>query len=111
MKFAYASEKFSAARRCLMLPHPRGESESIAAAFHECSLCLHDLDLTELDENARLWVAKIRDLMDTTGVQDASGRGTWAIKADGLTENEKFELSRTIDELASWFEMHFWSER
>jgi hypothetical protein len=28
-----------------------------------------DWSLTELDENARLWVAKIRSLMDTTGIK------------------------------------------
>ena len=53
IKFAYPAEKLSAARRILMIPHPRGEAESIANAFHECSLGLHDLKRNELDDKAR----------------------------------------------------------
>jgi len=33
MKYSYPSEKFSVARHCLMLPHSRGEAESIMHAF------------------------------------------------------------------------------
>lgn len=103
--YAYPSEKLSVARRSLMLPHPRGEAESIAGAFEECSHGLHDLRNEDLDDNARRWVATIKELMDTSGIQDPSGRGTFVIKAERLTEEQKFELSRVIDELAHWFDM------
>jgi len=102
-KFTYPSEKFSVARSSLMLPHPRGEAASIASAFHECSLGLHDVRDEDLDNHARGWVAKLRELMDTSGIQDPTGRGMWLIKAEQLSEEEKFELSRIVDELAHWF--------
>lgn len=105
MKFPYQAEKFSAARSCLMLPHPKGEAESIAHAFHECHLGLHDLRRDNLDDNARNWLAKLEALMDTTGLEDPSGRGLWAVKAERLTVDEKLELSRVVDELAAWFDM------
>jgi hypothetical protein len=37
-QFGYQGEKFSDARRSLMLPHPMGEESSIANAFGACSL-------------------------------------------------------------------------
>ncbi len=108
MKFSYQAETFSSARRSLMLPHPKGEAQSIAGAFHECSLGLHDLQTNDLDENVRDWLNKLEDLMDTSGIEDTSGRGTWGLKAEQLTEEQKFELSRVIDELAHWFDREFW---
>ncbi len=109
MKFAYQSEKFSVARSSLMVPHPNGEAASIASAFHECSLGLHELDEQTLDDHARGWVVKLKDLMDTSGLTDPDGRGLWAVKAASLTIEQKFELSRVVDELAHWFDRHFWS--
>ena len=92
-----------------MLPHPRGESESIAHAFRSCSLGLHDLDRESLDDNARDWVRTIEKLMDTTGLSDPDGRGLWAVKAESLKEDQKFQLSRVVDELAHYFDRKFWS--
>jgi hypothetical protein len=89
-----------------MLPHPRGEAASIASAFHECFLGLGDLIRDDLDPDARTWIATLEALMGTTGIQDPSGRGTWQIKAETLTEDERFTLSRTVDELAWWFHSH-----
>ncbi len=103
MKFSYQSEKFSSARSALMLPHPNGEAASIAAAFHQCSLGLHQLYEKDLDDNARSWTEKLRELMDTSGLVDPDGRGLWAVKAASLTVDQKFELSRVVDELAHWF--------
>ena len=103
-QYKYSSEKFSVARRSLMLPQPRGEAESIASAFHEISLGLHNLDEGGLDEAARTWVEKIKKLMDTTGIDDPAGRGQWLIKAEQLKEDQKFELSRVLGELAHWFD-------
>ena len=109
MKFSYQTEKFSVARSALMLPHPRGESESIASAFHACSLGLHDLNIDSLDDNARDWVSQIKAFIDTTDLSDPDDRGLWAVKADLLTEEQKFELSRVVDELACYFRQEFWS--
>ncbi len=52
-KYAYVSEKFSAARRNLMLPHPENEIKSIADAFVECSHGLHSLNQYDFDDAAR----------------------------------------------------------
>lgn len=108
MKYMYQSEKFSTARRSLMLPHPGGEAASIVAAYNECSLGLHDLNEDGLDEHPRDWIRRLRELMDTTGLNDPAGIGTWALKAERMTEGEKFDLSRVIDDLANWFDRKFW---
>jgi hypothetical protein len=110
MKFGYQVEKFSAARRNLMLPHLRGEAQSIAGAFHECWLCLKDLQTDNLKGDVRNWLEKLKDLMDTSGIEDTSGRGKWELKAEQLTEEQKLELSRVIDELAQWFTREFWQK-
>ena len=103
MKYVYQAETFSTARRALMLPHPRGEHDSIARAFHECRLGLHDLDRDGLDENARGRVKRLEELMAATGFSDANRVGAGAVTARELSLEEKFELSRIIDELAYWF--------
>jgi len=102
MKYVDQAETFSTARRSLMLPHPRGEQDSIARAFHECRLGLHDLDRNGLDENARGRVKRLEELMATAGFSDAN-RGAEAVEVRELSLQEKFELSRIIDELAYWF--------
>ncbi len=104
MQFRYQGEKLSSARRSLMLPHPRGEAESIFHAFQNCSLGFQDLRDEDLDDDARGWVAKINELMDTTGIDDPESRGTWLLKAELLTEDQRIELSSAIDELAHWFD-------
>ena len=103
MKYVHQAETFSTARRALMLPHPRGEQDSIAKALHECWLGLHDLDRDGLDENARGRVKKLEELMAISGFSDANHVGAEAVKASELSLEEKFELSRLIDELAYWF--------
>ena len=107
MKYSYQAEKLAGARSALMLPHPTGEAASIASAFHECHVGLHQLDRSQLDHNARDWLAKLDRFMDTSGLADPYSQGLWQIKAETLTESEKFELSRIIDELAHWFEGEF----
>jgi len=103
MKYVYQAETFSTARRTLMLPHPRGEQDSIARAFHECRLGLHDLDREGLDENARGRVKRLEELMATAGLSDPNRVGAGVVKPSELSLEEKFELSRIIDELAYWF--------
>ena len=108
MKYGYQSEKLSAARRCLMLPHTSGIESSIADAFHECSLAFHKMDEDGLDDGARRSVSKIKDFMDTTGI--AAPSGAWAIKARSLSTDEQIELSLAVDELAHWFDRKFWED-
>lgn len=102
--YMYPAEKLSAARRHLMLPHSQGEAYSIMMAFEECSLGLRDVDRDELDDNARAWVDTIGDLMDTTGIDDPAKRGTWVIKAERLSIDEKISLSSAVDQLAFWLD-------
>ncbi len=104
MKFAYPAEKFQGARRALMLPFPGGMVDAIAGAFHECSLGLHDIRDDDLESEALAWVRQLRDLMDTTGLEDSTGRGLWVVKAERLNEEQLFSLSRVVDELANWFD-------
>jgi len=104
MKFTYASEKFAIARRSLMLPHLDDETTSIADAFTECSHGLHKLNTDDLDDGARESLRKLKELMDTTGLADPSLGGLYTIKAGLLTQDQKAELSREIDYLASWFD-------
>lgn len=110
MQYGYQSEKLSAARHCLMLPHSQGIEHSIAHAFHECSLALHQMDESDLDDNARSWIAKIKGFMDTTDITNAAGEGAWAVKARGMTTDQQIELSRAVDELAHWFDRKFWDK-
>jgi len=103
MIYGYQSEKLSAARSALMLPHLRGEAASIANAFHEIQLAFHRMDESGLDDNAGTWVRKLKELMDTTGLVDPDSVGLWTIKAQQLGIDEKIEVSRCVDELAHWF--------
>lgn len=104
MRYSYQAEKLSSARSSLMLPHTRGEAESIASAFHELSLAFHQLDVRALGDSAQRWVTKLQEYMDTTGISDSDGEGTWVIKARTFNSDEKLEISHTVDELADWFD-------
>ena len=104
MPFLYQAQKFAIARRRLMLPHPNGEAASIVSAFHECSQGLHGLDARKLDDKSRTLLAQLTMLMDTSDVADPHERGPWTMKASAFTAEQKFELSRVIDDLAGWFE-------
>src|SRR5262249_36291878 len=101
--FSYAGEKLSTARRILMLPHPRGEAESLRSAFVECDLGLKNVPRSELDENARSWLDTIMGAMDTTGAKDQSD-GLWIVKAASMTIDEKIAFSKAVDELIWWFD-------
>lgn len=109
-RFNYQSEKLSQARSSLMAPHIRGEEYSFAAAFDVCSRAFHDFDVTRVeDEDAVGWIETIKRLMDTSGVEDATDEGTWVQRARLMTFEEKYEFSKAVDELASWFDREFWS--
>ncbi len=104
MKYTYASEKFATARRSLMLPHPDGDTKSIADAFSECFLSLRTFIHDDLDDGARTSLRKLEELMGTTGLDDPLHRGLYTIKAERLSLDQKAELSREVDYLASWFD-------
>ncbi len=109
--FAYQSEKLSQARRILMAPNPHGEEQSFADAFFECSRAFHEFDEDLItDGNAQNWIDTIKQLMDTSGVEDPTDEGTYLHRARAMTLDEKCEFSRCIAELASWFTMKFWSK-
>ena len=95
-----------------MAPHFRGESHSFAGAFEECSLALHDLGSTPLDDEiAQGWVDTIRSTMDTTGIDAPEHLGTKMVKISCLSQEEKAEFSSAVDELASFLAQEIWSGR
>lgn len=104
MSYEYAASKLSTARRILMLPHPQGEIDSIASAFHEISLGLHDIDRSALDESARGWVQILDEIMDTAGLSDPGKVGLWTVKARTLNDLELLDFSMAVDELQHWFD-------
>ncbi|SEO44010.1 hypothetical protein SAMN05428959_10827 [Duganella sp. CF517] len=104
LSYTYQAEKLADARRYLMLPHTEGEEASISECFHACSLAFNKFDESTLNDDARIWVAKLKKLMDTKDVPAATdGKGLWHAKALGFTTDDKIELSTLIDELAFWF--------
>ncbi|MEE8288098.1 MAG: hypothetical protein V3R25_01650 [Nitrosomonadaceae bacterium] len=104
MKYTYASEKFATARRSLMLPHPDGDTKSIADAFSECFLSLRTFNHDDLDDGAKTSLRKLEELMGTTGLDDPLHRGLYTIKAERLSLDQKTELSKEVDYLATWFD-------
>lgn len=105
MKYNYAREKLSTARRCLMLPHRGDEARSLADAFHECSLGLHELVADDFPDYSINWYNSILRIINTDGITDPTEKkGTWYIKAESLTDEKKMEFSFAVDDLCSWFE-------
>ncbi|MBB3277425.1 MULTISPECIES: hypothetical protein [unclassified Pseudoxanthomonas] len=104
MRYSYQAEKLSSARHALMLPHSLGEAQSIADAFHEISLALHQLDVSKLNESAKRWIAILQGYMDTTGVSDPDSEGAWVVKARTFTTDDQIRISTAVDELAHWFD-------
>ncbi len=101
---SYQSEKFNAARRALMLPHAKGEAASIGDAFLEISLALSSFDEAKAGAaHIQAWVRRLRELMDTSKLKHGSEVGGWQAKAKSFSAEEKAEVSRLVDELASWF--------
>jgi hypothetical protein len=47
--------------------------------------------------------------LDTSGLEDSNNRGLYWVKADALSVDERREFSNAVDELASYFNMCFWS--
>jgi len=106
--FMYQAEKFGDARRALMAPHPKGEEDSFARAFHECWVGLKDLDESRLDGGTRHAVDVIRRALDTAGVASISPAGVlWPSKIKSMDERERYEFSNAVDTLATWFDQKF----
>jgi hypothetical protein len=103
MIYDYPAEKFSAARRALMLPHVDGEHESVVRAFQECRLGLHRLSRSKVEESIRTKIYFLECFMDTTGLSGSETEDAWTIKAKNLTTDEKLEISQIVDEVADWF--------
>jgi hypothetical protein len=95
--FCYAMEKFTMARRSLMLPHPLGEAAAIGSAVHEYHLGLHHLPEEELDESTRERIQRLKELIDITRMEEAE-----------LSLLQKSELSDLVDELAEVFTRQFY---
>jgi hypothetical protein len=105
--YGYPAGRFYGARRALMAPHPRGEDYSFGLAFGECHHGFGSIRDEHLDDDARRWVRTIRETMNTDGIEDPQGRGTWFLKAERLTLEEKSRFSSAVDELAHWFRERF----
>jgi hypothetical protein len=88
-RYKYPEEKFSQARRHLMLP-PRGkEAMLISEACAECRLGLNNVSLDDLEQTARDHISKLMELMER--------KGSWKSEAD------KHELCESINYLAYYF--------
>jgi hypothetical protein len=103
MIYSFPAEKFSIARRALMLPHPDGQHASLETALTECRLGLHRMNRAKLDATIRSQIYTLECFMDSTGFSDADGDSAWTIRLKGLSDEEKSEISRLVDELANFF--------
>lgn len=103
MDFLYLHEKLAAAVDVLMLPHGSGEVASIAAAFHEFNLGLMGVDTMRVaDDNARSWLVELGEIMDTASLTEPARKGLYTVKAEMLSSEEQFRLSRVVRELEAW---------
>lgn len=103
MRYSFPAEKFFLARRALMLPHPNGEHASIETALFECRLGLHRMNRAKLDETTRSQIYMLECFMDSTGFSDTDGDSAWTIRLKGLSDEDKSEIARLVDELARFF--------
>lgn len=109
-RFHYQHQKMSQARSALMLAHTSGVAHSIASAFFSCNLALEDLNIDDIeDESVRIWIATIERMMDTTGIEDPTGEGTYLERARQMTPDDQMAFSKAVDELTDWFHREFWS--
>lgn len=86
--YRYAEERFSQARRYLMLP-PRGKKAlAISQACKECELGLQDLSMDKLDYKAQDHVSQLKKLI---------------LRNHKLNAAEKHDLCESINYLAYYF--------
>jgi hypothetical protein len=104
VKFHYQMEKFSEARRALMLPAESDRAHRIGAAFTAMMRGLRELKTDEIVEPQVLDdLAQLKRLMDATGIEDPHGLGTHFLRAQRLTESEQDQLADVVDDLADYF--------
>jgi hypothetical protein len=87
-RYKYPEEKFSQARRHLMLPPLGEEAMVISEACAECGLGLNNVSLDDLEQTARDHISKLMELMK---------------RKDKLSEADKHELCDSINYLAYHF--------
>ena len=106
MEFVQQSQRFSAARRSLMLPHGDGEAAAIASAMNACALGLRNLRRGLLDEHASRWLLELEALLGTSAELASANpdRARWLTRAAELDSTAQADFSRLVDELAHWFE-------
>jgi len=101
---SYQSEKFSVARSCLMLPHPRGEEASIADAMFNIDLGIDGFQVPDdFNEDAAGQLAELRRMMVRDGLEDPEGVGLYTVLARTWDVDERHRFSHLVDELAWWF--------
>jgi hypothetical protein len=93
-RYKYAEEKFSQARRRLMLPPQGKEALVISEACGECRLGLNNISLDDLDDRARDdrardRISKLTELLER--------------QQKSLSDTDKQELCDEINSLAYYF--------
>jgi hypothetical protein len=109
MSTDYLGQKFSEARRALMIPHYGDEARALAGAINSCATALHNeqIKLVKDDEMLR-HLDTIRRHLPAADLSDSAHVGTSLIKAQMMTQAEKAEFSRAVDILADWAHREFW---
>jgi len=108
-KYEYPAEKFDSAR--IYLKHSRSDSNGgallIADAFRECRSALFQLskpNVDYLDDGVKTTLEKLKELMDTTGLESRPEVSLDVVKAELLTSDQKVNLEGMINYLANWFD-------
>ncbi len=106
-KYEYPAEKFDNARKFLERSRTEGDVILIADAFRECRTALFQLDklnVDYLDDGVIKALGELKELMDTTGLDNRPDLDLNIVKAKLLTPDQKVELSGVINYLANWFD-------
>lgn len=99
MNYGYPMQKFSEARRCLMLPHPEGEIRAMVLAMYHSRIGLEHVPEGVLEEPAAKWALELGAL-----IKREKGRDPCEI-AEELSFDERLTLSGLIDQLADYFHL------
>lgn len=102
--YDYAAQSFGRARIDLMLPHSRGEAESIGLALGRCFEGLGDVVVEDLDDESRQSIRLLRELMDTSDVNVHGEMSTYELRARAFGNDQKILLRNAVDQLATKFD-------
>jgi hypothetical protein len=109
MSTDYLGQKFSEARRALMIPHYGDAARALAGAINSCATALHNEQIKLVkDEEMLRHLDTIRRHLPAADLPDPTHVGISLIKAQMMTEAEKAEFSRAVDILADWAHREFW---